>query len=107
MIVKELSKLWKNHPEQARRALSMWARVFDYAKSMDYRTGDNPAAWRGNMENIFPDRPKNRNKHYPSMPHKEVSDFVGRLRLRQAKGHSATALEFQILTAAAPVKFGT
>jgi len=103
MIVKVLSPLWEEHPEQARRTLSMLARVFGYAKSMDYCTGDNPAEWRDNMENIFPDRPKNHDKHYRSMPFKQVPEFVvHRLRPREVKGNSAAALEFQILTAARP-----
>jgi integrase len=102
MIVDALADLNKRHPEQARRALRVWAQVFDYAKVMGYRTGDNPAAWRGNMEHIFPNPPKNHNKHHASMPSKDVPEFVQRLRLRQVKGQSAAALEFQILTASRP-----
>jgi integrase len=99
MIVKALSPLWKHHPEQARRTLSTWAHVFDYAKTMGVRAGDNPAAWRGNMEHIFPNRPKNHNKHFSSLPFNEVPEFVHRLRLRQAKGQAASAFEWLILTA--------
>jgi|SRR6516165_1199960 len=102
MIVDALADLNKRHPEQARRALRMWAQVFDYAKAMKMREGDNPAAWRGNMEHIFPNPPKNHNKHHASMTFKDVSGFVQRLRLRQVKGHSAAALEFQILCASRP-----
>jgi integrase len=101
MIVDALRDLWKVHPEQAHRAVRMWARVFDYAKSMGYRTGDNPALWRGNIENIF-HLPKNHDKHYPSLPFKELPEFMTRLRFREVKGHSATMLEFQILTASRP-----
>jgi integrase len=102
MIVDALADLNKRHPEQARRALRVWAQVLDYAKAMGMREGDNPAAWRGNMEHIFPDRPKNHNKHHASMPFKDVPEFVQRLRLRQVKGTSAAALEFQILCASRP-----
>jgi integrase len=102
MVKDALKDFWKQYPEQARRALSMWARVFDYAKAMKYRSGDNPAAWRGNMEYLFPHRPKNRHKHYRSLPFERVPELVSRLRLRQVKGTSAVALEFVILTAARP-----
>jgi integrase len=102
MIEKTLSGLWERHPEQARRALRMWARVFDYARVMGYRAKDqdNPATWRGNMEHIFPDRPKNHNNHHSSLPFKELPELITRLRRRQARGQSAGALEFLILTAA-------
>jgi integrase len=101
MIEKALSGLWERHPEQARRALRMWARVFDYARVKGYRGEDqnNPAAWRGNMEHVFTDRPKNHNNHHSSLPFKQVPGVVSRLRLRQGRGQSAAALEFLILTA--------
>src|SRR5262245_34695687 len=89
MIVDALSDLWKRHPEQGYRTLTMWARVLDYATAMGYRTGDNPAAWRGNMEHIFSARPKNHDKHHASLPFKEVPELVSRLRLRQVKGTAA------------------
>jgi hypothetical protein len=100
MVEKALSGLWKSHPEQARRALRMWARVFDYARVKGYRSEDqnNPAAWRGNMEHVFTDRPKNHNNHHSSLPFKQLPGVVSRLRLR-VKGQSAAALEFLILTA--------
>jgi integrase len=102
MIMDALSDLSLHHPEQARRALAMWAQVFDYAKVMDYCSGDNPAQWRGNMEHIFPDRPKDARKHYASLPFKYVPELVRRLRLRQGRSHASAALEFQIFCAARP-----
>jgi len=79
--------------------VSVWSRVFDYAKTMGFREGDNPCTWRGNMENVF-FRPKNGDKHHASMPFKDVPHFMSRVRLREVKGNSAAALEFLILTAA-------
>jgi integrase len=101
MVVKALSPLWAEYPEQGYRTSTVWARVFDYAKVMGMREGDNPAAWRGNLEHIF-HRPKNHDRHYPSLPFKDVPELVQRLRLREVKGTSALALQFQILTATRP-----
>jgi integrase len=98
MVINALSKLYEKHPEQVYRTVSVWSRVFDYAKTMGFREGDNPCRWRGNMENVF-FRPKNGDKHHASMPFKDVPEFVQRLRLRQVKGTAAAALEFLILTA--------
>ena len=100
MVAKALSKLWEKYPEQGYRTSTVWARVFDYAKVMGMREGDNPAAWRGNLEQIF-HRPKNHN-HYRSMAFNDVRELMSRLRLREVKGTSALALQFQILTATRP-----
>ena len=99
MVINALSKLYEEHPEQVYRTVSVWSRVFDYAKTMGFREGDNPCTWRGNMENVF-FRPKNGHKHHASMPFKDVPDFMTRVRLREVKGTSAAALEFLILTTA-------
>jgi integrase len=45
-------------------------------------------------------RPKNHNNHHSSLPFKELPELITRLRRRQARGQSAGALEFLILTAA-------
>ena len=74
MVINALSKLYKKHPEQVYRIVSVWSRVFDYAKTMGFREGDNPCTWRGNMENVF-FRPKNGDKHHASMPFKDVPDL--------------------------------
>jgi integrase len=97
MVIKALSPLYEKHPEQVYRVASVWARVFNYAETMDMREGKNPCTWRGNLDNVF-HRPSNGKKHHPSMPFKEVPDLVQRLRLR-IKSHSAAAMEFLILTA--------
>jgi integrase len=102
MVVRALSPLWGEHPEQGYRTSTVWARVFDFAKAMNYRADDqaNPAAWRGNLEHVF-HRPKSE-KHYASLPFQEVPEFMARLRLRQVKGNAAAALEFIALTASRP-----
>jgi integrase len=100
MVVRALSKLWQKHPEQGYRTSTVWARVFDYAKVMGMREGDNPATWRGNLEHIF-HRPKSHG-HYASIPFKDVPELMSRLRLREVKGMSALALQFQIFTATRP-----
>jgi integrase len=100
MVQQALSDLWRRHPEQARRALSVWKRVFDYAKAMEMRTGDNPATWRGDLEYVFDYTPSG--KHYPHLPFKLMPKFIEQLRLRQMKAMSALVLEFQILTATRP-----
>ena len=98
-VDKALADLKIRYRPQAQRALGMFARVFDYAKAMGYRTGDNPAAWKGMFEFRWGPQPKTNNNHHTALPYKELPDFMHRLRLRQTKATSALALEFLILTA--------
>jgi integrase len=95
-----LSKLWAKYPIQARRALAMWERVFDFAKARGAREGDNPARWKGNMEYRFPRQPNIDHNHYAAMDYVELPEFVSKLRARQVRSSAARALEFLILTAA-------
>jgi integrase len=99
MIKEALMPVWERHPYQVIRALPMIASVFRYAKFMNWCAGENPAGWKGNMENVFGGL-KKRDNHHPSLPFKEAPDFMRRLRLREKRGVSALALEFLILTAA-------
>ena len=97
-IVEEAIKpLWLKAPNQARRTLAMWARVFAYAKQKKMRGGDNPAAWRDNLDRVFPKQGKK--GHFSSLPYAELPDFIRRLHVRQNRGTAASALEFTILTA--------
>jgi integrase len=98
MMQAALRDLWFRAPNQARRTLKIWERVFDYAKAKDYRDGDNPAAWKANMEYRFPRRRAAEYKHFAAMPYEQVPTFIAALRQKQ-KYTSAVALEFLILTA--------
>jgi integrase len=71
----------------------------DWAKTHSYRQGDNPARWKGHLDNVLPARGSiQKVKHHPALPYAEVPNFMAALRER--KGIAARALEFLILTAA-------
>jgi integrase len=103
-IQETLKELWARAPNQARRTLSMFERVFDYAKAKGFRVGDNPCAWRGNMEYRFPRQRAQSGKHHPAMDYQALPGFVKELRKRQdtatGTGTWGVALEFLILTCA-------
>jgi integrase len=99
MIKEALMPVWEKHPHQVIRALPMIAAVFRYAKFMNWCAGENPAAWKGNMENVFVGLQR-RDNHYASLQFEDLPEFMQRLKLRQVRGTSAAALEFLILTAA-------
>jgi len=64
-----------------------------------YREGENPARWRGHLENLLPAPAKVRRvEHHAALPYAELGAFMA--ELRQQEGVAARALEFVILTAA-------
>ena len=93
-----LKPIWSTKPETASRVRGRIEAVLDAAKAAGLRTGDNPAAWRGHLDNLLPKRASLSRGHHAAMPIDETPGFFG--KLRQAKGISPRALEFTILTAA-------
>lgn len=99
LVVKALQPLWNTKPETATRVRGRIESVLDWAKAIGHRDGENPARWRGHLENLLPRREKVRKvKHHPAMPFDDVPAFIGELATRPAV--AARALEFTIFTAA-------
>jgi len=98
-VVGALKPIWSQKPETANRVRQRIEAVLDYASALGIREGDNPARWRGHLDNLLPKPTKVRAvQHHPALPHADISDFMGALSTR--KGVSARALIFTILTAA-------
>lgn len=89
-------KLWEARPDTAMRVRGRVEIVLDWATFRDYRKGDNPARWRGNLD--FALEKRKREKHHAALPFGEIAAFMRELRGRD--GIAALALEFLILTAA-------
>lgn len=98
-VLAELRPIWSTKAETAFRLRGRIEAVLDAAKVRGFRSGENPAAWRGNLALILPKQSRKRRiEHHPSMPHTEVPAFVAGLRSMTTAG--ALALDFLILTAA-------
>ncbi|QCP38442.1 tyrosine-type recombinase/integrase [Acinetobacter baumannii] len=95
-IVTALEPIWITRNETAKRVRGRIETIFDYAKAMEYFVGDNPAAWKGNLEPILGNL-KQESRPHPSLPYMQVAGFIH--DLRQRIGISPKALEFAILTA--------
>jgi integrase len=98
-VMRVLEPIWTSKTETATRVRQRIEAVLDWAKVSGYRDGDNPAAWRGNLEALLP-RPQKvrRVEHWPALPFARVPEFMNALRQREGLG--ARALEFIILTVA-------
>ncbi len=97
-VLAVLSPVWKQKPETASRVRGRIERVLDYAKAHGWRSGENPALWRGHLKSILPPRQTLSRGHHAALPYSDVPGFVGRLVKRDAM--AARALTFLILTAA-------
>ena len=71
--------------------------ILDWAAVRGYRTGDNPARWRGHLEEALPARTAV-TQHHAALPYTEVPAFIA--ALAKQRGIAPKALEFLILTAA-------
>ena len=96
LVLKVLQPIWATKNDTAKKLRGRIERVLDYAKSMGFRSGDNPAAMKGNLE--FSLSSKSVEKiHQPSLYWKELPVFMSHLRSKESI--SKLALEFLILTA--------
>lgn len=97
-VLNELRPIWSVKAETASRIRGRIEAVLDAAKARGLRSGENPAAWRGNLALLLPKRQKSRTvQHHAAMDYHEVPAFVARLRKSRSAG--ALAMEFLILCA--------
>jgi integrase len=94
-----LQPIWTEKPETASRVRGRIENVLDYAKAQGWRTGENPAAWKGNLDHLLPARAKmQRVTHHPAVPYAELPRVMATLLGSDAV--SDRCLAFVILTAA-------
>src|SRR5262249_60769999 len=91
--------IWATKPETAARTRGSVELVLNWAKARGYRTGENPALWKGHLDNLLPARGKiAKVKHYVALPFNQTPQFID--ALHREDGIAPLALEFAILTAA-------
>jgi integrase len=98
LIHQVLEPIWATKPETASRVRGRIEAILDWARVSGYRSGENPARWRGNLDKLLSKRSKVRGvKHHPALPYDDLSTFMEALRVQE--GATARMLEFCILTA--------
>ena len=98
LVVKCLAPIWESKTETATRVRGRIESVLGWATTSGYRTGENPARWKGHLENLLATISKvRRTKNHPALPWQQAGGFVHALRARA--GVAARALEFLVLTA--------
>ncbi len=98
LVVRVLEPIWTTKAETAGRIRQRIEAVLDSATARGYRSGENPARWRGHLQNLLPALSKVRRvQHHPALPYTEIGAFMA--ELRKETGLAARALELLILTA--------
>lgn len=99
LVMKVLEPIWRARTETGSRIRGRIEMVLDAATARGHRLGENPARWRGHLDNLLPRKSRVRQvKHHPALPYVQIGSFIA--SLREQAGFAALALEFLILTAA-------
>jgi len=97
-VMSVLQPIWTKLPETASRVRGRIEAVLSWAKVHGLRDGDNPARWRGHLDQLLPARAKvKRVEHFTALPYDKIGNFMAELAGQQDM--AARALQFAILTA--------
>ena len=97
-VLRILEPIWKTKNETASRLRGRIESVLDWCTVRKYRSGENPARWKGHLDQLLAAPSKVRTViHHPALPIDEMPKFM--TALRQREGIAARALEFAILNA--------
>lgn len=97
-VLSVLKPIWLTKSETARRVRGRIESILDAAKAQGLRSGENPAAWRGNLVHLLPRQSKLMRGHQRAVPYEIMPDLW--MNLCSRAGVAALALRFTILTAA-------
>ena len=78
--VQKQGEFWLLMPETASRVRNRIERILDFCHTKGWRSGENPARWRGHLEHLLPKPASLIRGHQPAMPYEQVPDFMARLR---------------------------
>jgi integrase len=99
LVLKVLEPHWPTKAATMSRTRNRIEAVLDWCGVRGYRSGDNPARWRGHLDQVLPAVAKvAKVNHHAALPYSELPAFMTDLRTHE--GVTARALEFLILTGA-------
>jgi len=97
-VLAVLRPIWTTKTETADRLRGRIERILDYARTHGWRDGENPARWRGHLQNILP-KPSAVAKveHHAAVSRANIPKVMA--ALADAEGLGAKAVIFTCLTA--------
>ena len=100
-VINALEPIWTTKTETATRVRQRIETILSWATANRFRSGENPARWKGHLDQILPKPGKLKTvRHHPALPYEDLHAFL--IALRERQGVSARLLEWQILTAVRP-----
>ena len=96
-----LEPIWRSKTETATRVRQRIESILDWAAACNYRSKENPARWRGQLDGALPQPTLLRKTQTrAALNYRNLGPFMG--TLRSVDSLAARALEFQVLTATRP-----
>jgi hypothetical protein len=79
-VMRVLEPIWRTKTETAARLRGRIELVLDFATAHGWRTGENPARWRGHLANLLPPPGKLAKVHHlAALPWQEFGGFMAEL----------------------------
>jgi integrase len=98
-VLRCLKPIWQSRPVTASIVRGRIEMVLDYARAHGWRSGENPARWRGNLKSLLAGVAQFHTiVHHAALPWQEMPEFMRGLTHSDA-GMGALALAFVVLTA--------
>ena len=98
-VMKIIQPIWETRRRRPAGSAVASKRSWTGRRPSSLRSGENPAAWRGHLDQLLPAKSQvSPVENHPALPYAELPAFMAKLRAKE--GVSARALEFTILTAA-------
>lgn len=97
-ILEMLKPIWTAKPETGAIARGYVEGVLNAAKAKGFRLSENPARWKGHLDQLLAPRQHLTRRHHAAMPFEEVPAFI--VSLQQRKASAGLGLELLVLTAA-------
>lgn len=83
LVMQVLQPIWNDKPETASRLRNRIENILDWARTSGHRSGDNPARWKGHLQNLLSSHKEVRVEHFPALPYREVPGFMRELRAQR------------------------
>lgn len=107
-VLRVLQPLWDDKTVTAVKVRERVEKVLAYATVKGYRTGDNPARWKGNLEIVLSAPSKVAGaENYPALQLDDVARWWTALQGREGMGAKALAFQAMTATRSGAIRFAT
>ncbi|MGV8841760.1 MAG: tyrosine-type recombinase/integrase [Pseudomonas sp.] len=100
-VLRVLRPIWATKTRTADEVRGQIEQVLDAGKARRLRDGDNPARWRGHLDNLLSNAEKKKarkRQHFPAMKWQDIPGLL--VKLAQSENRAAVAARLLILTGA-------